>query len=238
MPERETERERERDNRPIPRGGRRRGEGRGANAAPEPALLPNCKQAPSFWQRPPESLDGWHPPGGSRLEASSPEQTQGAPGQRGRKLRLGPWRGWGAPHPGRERPSSSWPPELLGRGRHRAQAQLSPRFCGGPKNGNRTPGRARSLESSLEPEQCSTRAVSGANPVWPGHCEGSPHRPVAFLCSAPPAPQHHWTSEPEQETPPPACARAEMRHWRDDRSQINKGTRFRRDRCNRLNPCS
>ena len=35
---------------------------------------------------------------------------------------------------------------------------------------------------------------------WPEHCECSPHTPVTFVCSAPPSPQHKWTSEPKQET--------------------------------------
>ena len=55
-----------------------RGEGKGANSAPEMAPPPNCKQAPSLRLRLPEILDGQHLPGGSRLETSSPEQTQGA----------------------------------------------------------------------------------------------------------------------------------------------------------------
>ena len=40
-----------------------------------------------------------------------------APDWHGRKLRLGPWRGEGAPHPGRVRTSRSWLPELLGLGK-------------------------------------------------------------------------------------------------------------------------
>ena len=89
-----------------------------------------------------------------QLETSSPEQTQGTPDWYSRKLRLGPRRGEGAPHPGRVRPSSSWLPELLGWGRHKTQAQPNLRLCGGPENWNRTQLRARSLESSPEPEQC------------------------------------------------------------------------------------
>ena len=43
----------------------------------------------------------------------------------------------------------------------------------------------------------STHAVSGANPGWPRHCECSTHTPGMFVCSAPPSPQHNWTSEPK-----------------------------------------
>ena len=45
-------------------------------------------------------------------------------------LGLGTRRGEGMPHPGGVRPSSSWLPEPLGRGRHKPQAQPSLRFCG------------------------------------------------------------------------------------------------------------
>ena len=48
------------------------------------------------------------------------------PDWHGQKLRLGPRKGEGAPHPGRVSPSSSWLPELLGWGRHKMQAAA---FC-------------------------------------------------------------------------------------------------------------
>ena len=76
-----------------------------------------------------------------------------APDRRGRTLRLGPRRGEGAPHPGRGRPSSSWLPEPLGRGRHKMRAHPRPHFCGTPENWNRTQHRACSIQSSREPEQ-------------------------------------------------------------------------------------
>ena len=68
-------------------------EGKGENLAPEtasPTKLQTGFQllAKDFL----EILDGRHPPGGSQLESSSPELTQGAPDWLG-KLRLGPWQG-------------------------------------------------------------------------------------------------------------------------------------------------
>ena len=45
-----------------------------------------------------------------------------------------------------------------------------------------------------------THPWEGANPVWPEHCECSPHRPMKFVFSAPSSPQHDWTSESKQET--------------------------------------
>ena len=110
----------------------------------------------------------------------------------------------------------------LGRGRHKTQAQPSLCFCGVSKNWNHRQPRASSLWRSLEPEQCRRGKHSplvGANPVWLEHCRSSPHTPVIFVCSAPPSPQHDWTSEPKQETTFPACVRVEIRHWRDQQTE-------------------
>ena len=151
---------------------------------------------------------------------------------------LGSW-GWGCrgirrTAPGRAHPSSSWLPELLGWGKHRTQAQLSLSWWSTqkPESERLRPGkcmqlRARSLESSLEPEQCRWGKHSlqaGANPVWPEHCQCSPHMPVTFVCSAPPSPQHH--ANLNKRPPPPTCLRAEIRHWRDLQTEAEetKGT--------------
>ena len=70
----------------------------------------------------------------------------------------------------------------------------------------------------------------------PEHGECSPHTATS-ACSAPPSPQQDWTELVNlyKRSPPPACVRAEIRHRRDGKqSQINKGNRFRKDRCNRL----
>ena len=153
-------------------------------------------------QRPPEILDGWHLPGGSRLETSSPEQTQGTPDWCARKLRLGPRRGEGARHPGRERPASSWRPELLGgegtkRRPNRVRVFVENPNTGTTRHAGPAPWRAAWSLSSVDGE--STRRERGQT-VWSEHCRSSPHRPVTFVCSAPPSPQHDWTREPEQET--------------------------------------
>ena len=186
---------------PIPRqrqeaGGRGKGQTRPQGRHP----YQMANRHPASNQRLPETLDGRHPPGGSQPEISFTEQTQGTSKQCAQKLRLGPQRGEGAPHPGRVRPSSSWLPELLrpGKAQNTGPTESAPLWSTRePEPERRGPGkcmqrRARSLESSLEPEQGrrgSTRAVSGANPVWPGHCECSPHGPVTFVCRAP-SPQH------------------------------------------------
>ena len=99
---------------PIPRqrqeaGGRGKGQTRPQGRHP----YQMANRHPASNQRLPETLDGRHPPGGSQPEISFTEQTQGTSKQCAQKLRLGPQRGEGAPHPGRVRPSSSWLPELL-----------------------------------------------------------------------------------------------------------------------------
>ena len=111
-------------------------------------------------------------------------------------------------------------------GRHKTQAQPSMRLCGVPRNPNLSgsglgsarnagpaPWRAAWSLSSVDGE--SSHLWTGANPVWPEHCECSPHRPVTFVCSAPPSPQHGWTSEPKKETTSSRCVRVEIRHWKD-----------------------
>ena len=91
------------------------------------------------------------------------------------------------------------------------QAQPSLGLCGVSENMNLSgldlgsacnsgPASCRAAWSQSSVDGESTYAVSGANPVWPEHCEYSPHMPVTFVCSVPPSPQHDWTSEPKQET--------------------------------------
>ena len=143
--------------RPIPRRRQETG-GRGKGQTQPQRWHPyqRANRLPASNQRLPEILDGRHPPGGSQLESSSPEQTQETGWDRGgEKVHC-------------TRGECSWMPELLGQGRLRTQAQPSLRLCVVLENLNlsRTPEseqlrsgkcmqpRARSLESSLEPEQC------------------------------------------------------------------------------------
>ena len=83
-----------------------------------------------------EILDGQHQPGGSQLEFSSPELTQGSPDQSTQKLKLGPWRGEGALHLARVCSSSSWLPELLRPGKAQNAGPTESVFCGMPRNLN------------------------------------------------------------------------------------------------------
>ena len=151
-------------------------------------------------QRLSEILDGRHLPGGSRLDTGRTHPTcaggdwgWGRRGQKahapdwcGEKLRLGPWRGEGEPHPGRVRPSSSWLPEPLRRGRHKTQAQ-------------------HFFRAFLEHPRAGT-ALSA------GH---APYRTAGSLSSvegkaAPSLP--NGTSDLNKGPRPPACVRAEIRH--------------------------
>ena len=82
-------------------------------------------------QRLPEILDGRHLPGGLRRDTGRRHPTGSggdwgwgcrgekahAPDWSGRKLRLGPRRGEGMPHPGRVRLSSSWLPRAARTGK-------------------------------------------------------------------------------------------------------------------------
>ena len=145
--------------RPSPTGGRRQGEGKGEGSAPRTAaptalqtglqfltkdflrfwMVDICQERPArHWAHAPDGAGsdwGWGC-GGEKAHAHD---------WRGWKLRLGPWRGEGAPHPRRVRPSSSWLPALLWQGRHKTQAQLNPCFCGTPEGWNRAQRRARSI---------------------------------------------------------------------------------------------
>ena len=131
---------------PLEVGGR--GEGKGANSAPEKPPPPTLqtglrflsKDFQRFWM-----VDIRRDGRGSRLEANSSKQTQAA--------RAGAAEGKGAPHPERVGQASGCL-NRSGRGRHETQAQLNPRFCGGPENWNCTQRRALSIQSSWEPEQC------------------------------------------------------------------------------------
>ena len=146
-------------------------------------------------------MDGRHPPGGSRLEASSPEQTQGA------GTRLVETEAGAAEGRRRAAPGGSAPGKLLAAGA--AQPGKAPNAGPAksvllwrtrkPDSERLWPGksmqrRARSLESSLQPEQCrrgkhTHPPRAGANPAWPEHRERSPHRP-GHLSAAAPSPQH------------------------------------------------
>ena len=81
---------------------------------------------PASNQRLPEILVGRHPPGGSQLESSSPEQKQGAPDRDSQKLR----RDYGGENMCCTRGECSWLPELLRQGRHKTQPQPNLSRCG------------------------------------------------------------------------------------------------------------
>ena len=141
-------------------------------------------------------------PGRVTARDQLPEQTQGTLDWERLETEAGTGRGEVVLHLKRVCSSSTWLPELLGPGeQHKTQAQLSLCHCGVPENLNLSgldlgsacnsgpaPCRATWSLSSVDGE--STHARSGANPVWPRHCERSPHSPVRFVCSVPPSPQH------------------------------------------------
>ena len=104
-----------------------RGEGKGANSAPKTASPTTLQTGLQFLTK--DFLRFW------RVVAKHKAH---APNRRGWKVRLGPRRGECA----RQAPGClSW----SGQGRHKTQAQLSPRFCGIPGNWNRMQCRARTI---------------------------------------------------------------------------------------------
>ena len=130
-------------------------------------------------------------------------------------------RNWGWDHGGdkvqrrgqlrRGRSSSSWLPELCGRGRHKTQAQPSLCFCwvprnlnlsclglGSARNSGPTPWRAAWSLSRVDEGRTHTatgRKSSVVGTLWvlPTHASD-----ICLQC--PPSPQHDWTSKPKQET--------------------------------------
>ena len=127
--------------RPSPAGGRRQGgRERGRLGPKDRSPYHTASRPPVSNQRLPEILDGQHLPGGSWGDTGRMHLT-GAVG-----TEAGTAEGRRRAAPGRLCPSSSWLPELLGRGRHKKQVQLFvPRFCGTPEGWNRAQLRAHSI---------------------------------------------------------------------------------------------
>ena len=72
------------------------------------------------------------------------------------------------------------------------------------------------------------RAAPGERPpkllaTWPEHDKCSPYT-ATFAHNTPPSPQQDWTelANLNKRSPPPACARAEVRHRRDRKQKPNK----------------
>ena len=125
------------------------GRGKGQAQPQGPHLYRTANRPPVSNQRPPEILDGQHPPG--RVVARHRVQ---APDRQGRGLGLGTWRAEGALHQGRVRLSSSWPPEPLGQGRHKTQVQRSLSYIQGlePRSAGHAPYRVAGSLSSVDGE--------------------------------------------------------------------------------------
>ena len=196
---------------PIPHLEGRQGEGKGENSAPETAFPTKLQTGFQFLTK--DFLRFWMVD--IRWEGHSQRSAPQKRHKAHRTVAPGNWGGDGEGRsraaPGRVRSSSSRLPEQLRPGRHKTQAQPSLHLCGVPENLNLSilglgsahssgPAPCRAAWSWSSADGGSTHAASGANPVWPEHCECSPHRPVTFVCSGPPSPQHDWTSRPKQET--------------------------------------
>ena len=107
------------------------------------------------------------------------------------------------------------------RRRNRVCAFMENLKTGTARNAEPAPYRAAGSLSSVDGEN--THPWAGANPVWPEHGECSPHMAIS-VCSTLPSPQQDWTelANLNKRSPPPACVRAEIRHWRDSKWKPNK----------------
>ena len=121
---------------PIPARGRRQGGGERGKLGPRDSIpYQSANRLPVSNQRLLEILDDRHLLGGSRLEASFPEETQGARTQLARaETEAGTAEGRRCTAPGESAPVKLLVAELLRWVRHRRQAKLSLRFCGKPEN--------------------------------------------------------------------------------------------------------
>ena len=193
--------------RPAPPEAGGRGEGNGAGSGPKDRIpYRTANRPPVSNQRPPEILDGRHPPGGSQRDTGRTHQTGGdwgwgcggekvhARDWRGWKLRLGPRRGEGA----RQAPGCLSRSDGEGTKRRCRRVRA---FVEHPR-ARTAQRRARAIESSREPEQ------------------------RRWESSARPSPQREGTRNPNKRPPPPACVRAEIRHRRDRQTEAKqtKGT--------------
>ena len=137
------------------------------------------------------------PPGGSQPEISSPGETQGAPdlrgswGWRGGKKSRCPWR------------------ECAGQGPAAWAARTGKAQNAGPTESAPWWGTREPEPERLRPGRCTQRRARSCGAAWSlSSVDGKAHTPkrrqaqcpVTSVCSAPPSPQHAWTSEPEQET--------------------------------------
>ena len=115
--------------------GRRKGQTRPQRRIP----YHTANRPPVSNQRLPEILDGRHPLGGSQLNTRRTHPTS-------RRKQAGTTEGRRRTAPGESAaPQAPGCLNCSGRGRHKTQAQPSPRFCGVPENWNCTQRRARSL---------------------------------------------------------------------------------------------
>ena len=97
------------------------------------------------------------------------------------------------------------------------------RACGGPESWNRT---LPSIQSSREPEQCRRgkhRHPCAGQTQCGRNTAGAPHT-QRYLSEASRPPQQDWTelANLNKRSPPPACARAEIRHRRDGKQKPDK----------------
>ena len=149
-----------------------------------------------------------------------------APQKRNRAHQTSAPRNWGWDGEGRSRACQA--PGCLSCSdpeRHKTQAELSLRLCGVPKNLNLS-GLGMGSAHNAGPAPCraawSLSSVDGEAHTREGQAQcgrntaSAPHTRQWHL-SAAPLPRRSTTEQANlnKRPPPPACVRAEIRHWRD-----------------------
>ena len=167
-------------------------------------------------------LDGWHPPGVSRLETSSTEQTQGAPDWHAQKLRLD--HGGDKVHCTRGECACQAPGCLSCSGQEGTKRRPSWVYTfveypktGTTRNSGPAPYRAACTLSSVDGE--STHPLAGQTQCgW--NTATAPHTGQWHLSAAPLPPRSTTEQANLNKRPPlPACVRAEIRHWREQQTE-------------------
>ena len=215
--------------RPIPAGGRRQGGGERGKLGPRDDIPSHtANRPPVSIQRLPEILDGrYPPPGGSRLESSSWEQTQ-ADGTRPvrAETEAGATEERGHAASGESAPvkplaaRATQAREGTKRRRNRIHAFVEDPKTGTARNAGPAPYRAAGSLSSVDGESTDTREQGqtqcGRNMVRATHTQ-------RYLSAAPRPPRSRTELvNLNKRSPPPACVRAEIRHRRDGKQKPNK----------------
>ena len=212
---------------PLEAGGS--GEGKGGKLGPREGIpYQTANRLPISNQRLPEILDGWHLPGESQLEIAPQKRHKGALDQTHLGTEAGTGEGRSRAAPGESvliKLLAAWA-ALMGKAQNPGPTESASLWSTREpelerlRPGKRTQLKARSLQSSQEPEQCRrgkhTRRERGQTQCGPDSAASTPHTRQWYLFVVP-LPPYSTTEQANlnKRPPPPTCVRVEIRHWRD-----------------------